>query len=77
MRAVGFRMAGYMLSGRGIRVFVLGNVEFGWGGWGKIQTMGDGVGVAGMGCGGGWGGGVCWYFRKRHNVRPLVPSIYK
>ena len=27
---VGFRMAGFMLSGSGIRVFVLGNVELRW-----------------------------------------------
>ena len=50
---VGFRMAGFMLSGSGIRVFVLGNVELGWGGWGKVQV--NGVGVVGMGCGGGLG----------------------
>ena len=41
---VGFRMAGVVLSGSGIRVFVLGNVEKGWGGWGKVQVNdGDGV----------------------------------
>ena len=27
---VGFRMAGFMLSGNGIRVFVLGNMGLGW-----------------------------------------------
>ena len=37
VRVVGFRMAGFMLSGSGIRVFVHGNVELGWGGWGKVQ----------------------------------------
>ena len=30
----------------------------GWGGWGKVQIKGGGV--VGMGCGGGWGGGVYW-----------------
>ena len=34
VRVVGFRMAGFMLSGSGIRVCVLGNVELGWG---KVQ----------------------------------------
>ena len=29
---VGFRMAGFMLSGSEIRVFVLGNMGLGWGG---------------------------------------------
>ena len=37
VRVVRFRMAGFMLSGSGIRVCVLGNVELGWGGWGKVQ----------------------------------------
>ena len=37
VRVVGFRMAGFMLSGSGIRVCMLGNVELGWGGWGKVQ----------------------------------------
>ena len=56
VRVVGFRMAGFMLSGSGIRVFVLGNVELGWGGWEKLNSMlGDGVGVVGMGCGEGLG----------------------
>ena len=41
-------MAGFMLSGSGIRVFVLGNVGLGWGGWGKVQIKGGGV--VGMGC---------------------------
>jgi len=36
VRMVVFRMAGFMLSGSGIRVFVLGNVELGWDGWGKV-----------------------------------------
>ena len=36
---VGFRMAGFMLSGSGIRVFVLGNMGLGWGGWGKYKSM--------------------------------------
>ncbi|KAK2144632.1 hypothetical protein NP493_4159g00001 [Ridgeia piscesae] len=49
-------MAGFMLSGSGIRVFVLGNMGLGWGGWGKVQIKGGGV--VGMGCGGGRGGGV-------------------
>ena len=41
---VGFRVAGFMLSGSGIRVFVHGNVELGWGGWGKVQfNVGGGV----------------------------------
>ena len=34
VRVAGFRMAGFMLYGSGIRAFVLGNVELGWGGWG-------------------------------------------
>ena len=56
---LGFRMAGFMLSGSGIRVFVLGNMGLGWGGWGKVQVNdGGGCGVVGMGCGGGRGGGV-------------------
>ncbi|KAK2182388.1 hypothetical protein NP493_355g02008 [Ridgeia piscesae] len=43
---VGFRMAGFMLSGSGIRVFVHGNMGLGWGGWGKVQVNdGEGVGV--------------------------------
>ena len=33
----GFRMAGFMLSGSGIRVFLFGNMGLGWGGWGKVQ----------------------------------------
>ena len=37
VRVVGFMMAGFMLSGSGIRVFVHGNVELGWGGWRKVQ----------------------------------------
>ncbi|KAK2194169.1 hypothetical protein NP493_2g18052 [Ridgeia piscesae] len=44
---VGFRMAGFMLSGSGIRVFVLGNMRLGWGGWGKVQVNDGG----GWGCG--------------------------
>ena len=55
---LGFRMAGFMLSGSGIRVFVLGNMGLGWGGWGKVQIKAGGV--VGMGCGGGRGGGVYW-----------------
>ena len=52
---VSFRMAGIMLSGSGIRVFVLGNVGLGWGGWEKKykSMIGEGGGVVGMGCGGG------------------------
>ena len=37
VRVVGFRVAGFMLSGSGIRACVLGNVELGWGGCGKVQ----------------------------------------
>ena len=44
---LGFRMAGFMLSGSGIRVFVLGNMGLGWGGWGKVQVNDGG----GWGCG--------------------------
>ena len=44
---VSFRMAGFMLSGSGIRVYVLGNMELGWGGWKKVQ----------FNDGGGWGCG--------------------
>ena len=44
---VSFRMAGFMLSGNGIRVFVPGNMGLGWGGWGKIQVSDWG----GWGCG--------------------------
>ena len=40
---VGFRMAGFVLSGSAIRV--LGNVGLGWDGWGKVQVND----------GGGWG----------------------
>ena len=36
---VGFRMAGFMLSESGIRVFVLGNMGLGWGGWGKSTSQ--------------------------------------
>ena len=39
---VGFSMAGFMLSGSGIRVFVLGSVGLGWGGWGKVQVSDGG-----------------------------------
>ena len=35
---LGFRMAGFMLSGSGIRVFVLGNMGLGWGGLWKVQV---------------------------------------
>ena len=49
-------MAGFMLSGSGIRVFVLGNMGLGWAGWGKYKpAMGEGGGVVGMGCGKGLG----------------------
>ena len=35
-----------VLSGSGIRVFVLGNMGLGWGGWGKVQVNDRGrVGV--------------------------------
>ena len=60
VRMVGFRMAGFMLSGSRIRVFVLGNVELGWGGWGKVQ-FNDG-GWCGCGRDGMWrGAGVVGY----------------
>ena len=56
MRVVGFRMAGFMLSGSGIRVFVLGNVELGWAGWGE-STIQCSVG--------GWCGcGVNWNYSR-------------
>ena len=53
-------MVGFMLSGSGLRVFVLGNMGLGWAGWGKVQVNDGG----GWGCGrdGVWGdrgGGVC------------------
>ena len=35
---VGFRMAGFMLSGSGIKICVLGTVGLGWGEWGKVQV---------------------------------------
>ncbi|KAK2182570.1 hypothetical protein NP493_348g03079 [Ridgeia piscesae] len=41
-------MAGFMLSGSGIRIFVLGNMGLEWGGWGEIQVNE----------GGGWGCGM-------------------
>ncbi|KAK2187029.1 hypothetical protein NP493_180g03030 [Ridgeia piscesae] len=44
---VGFRSAGFVLSGCGIRIFVLGNMGLGWGGWGKVQVNDGG----GWGCG--------------------------
>ena len=51
---VGFRMAGFMLSGSGIRVFVLGNMGLGWVDGEKYQSiMGEGRGVEGD-----MGGGV-------------------
>ena len=50
MRVVGFRMAGFMSSGSGIKVFVHGNVELGWAGWGTVQ-----LNVGGW-CGCGRGG---------------------
>ena len=55
---LGFRMAGFMLSGSGIREFVLGNMGLGWGGWGKIQVNDGG----GWGCGrdGVWRGTGWW-----------------
>ena len=56
MRVVGVRVAGFMLSGSGIRVFVLGNEELGGVGGEKYNSMmWDGVGVVGMGCGVGQG----------------------
>ena len=55
-----------MLSGSGIRVFVLGNKGLGWGGWGKVQVNDGG----GWGCGrdGVWRGTglvlcVAYYWR--------------
>ncbi|KAK2171400.1 hypothetical protein NP493_1072g01008 [Ridgeia piscesae] len=57
---VGFRMVIFMLSGSGIRVFVVVNMGLGWGGWGKVQVNdGGGWGYGRDGCGGGRGGGVC------------------
>ena len=56
---VGFRMAGFMLSGSGIRVCVLVNVGLGWGGGGVVQVNDGGGWRCGRdGCGGGRGGGV-------------------
>ena len=54
---LGFRMAGFMLSGSGIRVFVLGNMGLGWGGWGKVQINDGGgwrCGRDGVWTGTGW-----------------------
>ncbi|KAK2188509.1 hypothetical protein NP493_130g03004 [Ridgeia piscesae] len=53
-------MAGFMLSGSGIREFVLGNMGLGWGGWGKIQVNDGG----GWGCGrdGVWRGTGWWSY---------------
>ena len=49
---VGFRTAGFMLSGSGIRVFVLGNMGYGE----KYKSvMGEGRGVVGTVCEGGQG----------------------
>ena len=45
VRVVGFRMAGFMLSGSGIRACVLGNVELGCG-CGRDE-MWSGAGVVG------------------------------
>ena len=46
-----------MLSGCGMRVFVLGYMGLGWGGWGKVQVNDGG----GWGCGRDrvWRGTVC------------------
>ena len=52
MKVVGFRMAGFMLSGSGIRVFVHGNVELGWVGGEKYNSI---LGDGGVGVVGGWG----------------------
>ena len=51
---------GAVLSGSGIRVFVLGNMGLGWSGWGKVQVN-DGVGEVwyGLGVEEDRGGGVC------------------
>ena len=43
---LGFRMAGFMLSGSGIRVFVLGNMGLGW--VGKSTNQGWGCGRDGV-----------------------------
>ena len=54
---LGFRIAGFMLSGSAIRVFVLGNMGLGWVDEEKYKSMiGEGRGVVGTGCGGeqGW-----------------------
>ena len=65
---VGFRMAGFVLSGSGIRAFVLGNMGLGWGGWGKVYMYVSGGEVRGGGSagdgvwretGGTWRW-VCW-----------------
>ncbi|KAK2171053.1 hypothetical protein NP493_1108g00014 [Ridgeia piscesae] len=50
-------MAGFMLSGSGIRVFVLGNMGLGWGGWGKYKSM---MGRVGCGRDGVWRGTGWW-----------------
>ncbi|KAK2179666.1 hypothetical protein NP493_479g02004 [Ridgeia piscesae] len=55
---IGFRMAGFLLSGSGIRVFVLGNMGLGWGGWGKVQVNDGGGWWCGRGVEGDRGGGV-------------------
>ena len=55
---VGFRMAGFILSGSGIRIFVLVNMGLGWGKWGKVQV--EGGGVVGMDVEGDRGGVVCY-----------------
>ena len=39
MWLVGFRMAGFVLSGSGIRVIVLGNMGLWSGGWGKYRSV--------------------------------------
>ena len=51
---VGFRMAGFVLSGS--EITALGNMGLGRGGWGKVQDNDvGGWGVVGTGCGGGQG----------------------
>jgi len=57
---VGFKVVGSMLSGSGMRVFVLGNLRLGWSGWEKYRSVLGRVGDAiGVGCRGGQGWWRC------------------
>ena len=71
---VGFRMAGLMLSGSGIRVFVLGNMGLGWGGWEKVQVNdGEAGGVEGN-----RGGSVCVvYCCLKASILLWVNTLYR